>query len=664
MAHVHSKGGGSCSSLFAGGRQASALRFCMEAKPSTFKMAHQGTRGGSAHRVVSGLQARHQQTLRLSSQVQGRFEGEAVLQQDSAALPRHWGSGSPASRHSRRSLAHLLSCSKEGHRQGQGLHRLAQSQPAHRLQALQDGGPSHCFPAGQEGGLCSDSRHEGFLHALAHQEAGSPSHEVHVGRGQVSMLGDAIRSSSCSSTVNQAVSASPSQASIHGSQGNRVHRRLLTSVSFLQRRSATGSANGRSDSPTWLRHSSREVSVGAKSVQGLLGHSGQHKADAVQGTKRKAQVHSPRDLCSPSPKRVRFSHHQAVDLHAGGAQCSSRGSGFSSASPLASPSPSQAVSGRLFLGGQGSPRRLFHRGAALVATADASVERPDHHPQALSDGADNRCQPPRLGWLVEEVRPEGPFSRRSKGLLAGKGGKHEQQWQGTQGSPSLSQSCYQPPSWSQCPSGDRQQGHYGLHQPHGGQIKVPALHGKGSLGSLSSALCSATSSPQARQGESQGRQALKVDSRSHRCSASSSCLSESRTALGSPHCGSVRKQAQPSSAKVCLLEARSRGNSSGCVHVSTSRRKSLLLSSSSLHSQAPAGSVASAGHCDSHRSRLAGSMASRPSALTAGSSSPSEGAARASCPGSGIEVPPLESSLLQDLRVAFEAGPHPQGYAD
>ena len=72
-------------------------------------------------------------------------------------------------------------------------------------------------------------------------------------------------------------------------------------------------------------------------------------------------------------------------MHAGEAQCSSRGSGFSSASPVASPSPSQAVSGRLFLGVQGSPRRLFHRGTALVATADASVERPDHRssPSAL-----------------------------------------------------------------------------------------------------------------------------------------------------------------------------------------------------------------------------------------------------------------------------------------
>ena len=281
MVNVRSKGGGASSSLFSGGRQASALRFCMEAKPPTFKVAHQGTRGGSANRVVSGLQARHQQALRLSSQVQGGVEGEAVLQPDSAALSRHWGSGNPASGHSRRPLAHLLSGSKEGHRQGQGLHRSSQGEPTHRLQALQDGGPSHCFSAGQERRLWGDSRHEGLLHALAPKEARPPSHEVHVGGSQVSMLGNAIRSGSCSSTGNKAVPAGSSQTSIHGSSSNRVYRRLLTSVSFLQRGSATGSAYGGSDSPARLRHPSRQVSVGAKPVQGLLGHSGQHKISTL-----------------------------------------------------------------------------------------------------------------------------------------------------------------------------------------------------------------------------------------------------------------------------------------------------------------------------------------------------------------------------------------------
>ena len=664
MVNVRSKGGGASSSLFSGGRQASALRFCMEAKPSTFKVAHQGTRGGSANRVVSGLQARHQQALRLSSQVQGGVEGEAVLQPDSAALSRHWGSGNPASGHSRRPLAHLLSGSKEGHRQGQGLHRSSQGEPTHRLQALQDGGPSHCFSAGQERRLWGDSRHEGLLHALAPKEARPPSHEVHVGGSQVSMLGNAIRSGSCSSTGNKAVPAGSSQTSIHGSSSNRVYRRLLTSVSFLQRGSATGSAYGRSDSPARLRHPSRQVSVGAKPVQGLLGHSGQHKADAVQGTKRKAQVHSQGDLCPPAPKRVRWADNQATGLYAGEAQCSPGRSGLSSASPVASPPPSQAVTGRLFLGGQGSPRRLFDRGVAVVAAANAPVERPNHYPQALSDGADDRCQSPGLGWLVEEVRSEGSLSRRSKRLLAGKGGKHEQQWQGTQGCPSLSQSCHQSLSRPHRSSRDRQQGHHGLYQPHGGQVKVSALHGKGALAPLPPTLNPATGSPQTWQGESQGRQALQVDSRPHRCATSSFSFSEGRTALGSSHCGSVCQQAQSSSAQVCLLETRSRGNSSGCIHVPAQRRKSLLLSSSRLHSQTSPGSGASAGHCDSHRSRLAGSMAPRPSALTAGSSSPSQGAARASSPGSSLEIPPLESSLLQDLGIAFQAGPFPQGYAD
>ena len=140
MPRVPTASGGAPTPLDTGHRPVPPTQASLAGKTQAFRQAHQGS-ASNAHRM--DFSSGDKPPVRLCNKVPSRQQGTTGLLDNTRALHKDRLCSRATTGDLRQPLVDLVPRSKEGHRQDAGMHRSPQTQRAHLVRALQDGGLAH-----------------------------------------------------------------------------------------------------------------------------------------------------------------------------------------------------------------------------------------------------------------------------------------------------------------------------------------------------------------------------------------------------------------------------------------------------------------------------------------------------------------------------------------
>ena len=258
----------------------------------------------------------------------------------------------------RRPLEHLLPSSEEERRLDAGMHRSPQTQRAHLVRALQDGGLTHDPAAPLPQQLNHQGGSQRLLHALPYWPNRPQVHAVHVGGHEVSADLHAIRLTSGPLARYKDDGARDPISPIVRPLVGDLYRRPHSTVPILQ---------GGHQLDTTVGGYPTQVFSDPLSIGQILGHTSKQQEHAVPSASRQNPFNPPRDLLGLLRKQDRHPDSPEVLHPARQAQHFKRRCSIGTIAPLAAPSLDATTPGSCKVSRFNAFKLVDDRGDAVVA---------------------------------------------------------------------------------------------------------------------------------------------------------------------------------------------------------------------------------------------------------------------------------------------------------